>query len=191
MSVDDQNSAQATAEPNEQLARLSAEFFQVKHTADPFSATLLGVSGLRRPGARPQPGGLAADTAKIWRTSNGGSGHRPRRPEPGRPDQPRGARRLAWGARSDLEHALWETRASADGYSAPQAMMFMSVPAASLTDAAAVEAYIAAADRAARVPRRGPRPLPRGQGRRPAPDPGRRGPGDRPAHRSPRAEPGR
>ena len=50
--------------------------------------------------------------------------------------------RLAWGTRSDLEHALWETTASADGYSSPQAMMFMSVPTAPLADAAAVERYL-------------------------------------------------
>jgi uncharacterized protein (DUF885 family) len=50
--------------------------------------------------------------------------------------------RLAWATRSDLEHGLWETGASADGYSAPQAMMFMSVPAASVTDAAAADDYL-------------------------------------------------
>ncbi|MCW2594158.1 MAG: hypothetical protein JWP39_46, partial [Jatrophihabitans sp.] len=49
---------------------------------------------------------------------------------------------LAWGARSDLEHGLWEANASAASYASPQAMVFQSVPTAPLRDAAAVDGYL-------------------------------------------------
>ncbi|WP_371779204.1 DUF885 domain-containing protein [Streptosporangium subroseum] len=142
MSVDDQSSAQATAEPNEQLAQLSAEFFQVKHTADPFSATMLGVSGFDGLVPDPSRAGSQADAAKISDIERRLRDIDPEGLNPADRINHAVLGRLAWGVRSDLEHALWETGASADGYSAPQAMMFMSLPAASLTDAAAVEQYI-------------------------------------------------
>ncbi|AWS42225.1 DUF885 family protein [Streptosporangium sp. 'caverna'] len=142
MSVDDQSSAQATAEPNEQLAQLSAEFFQVKHTADPFSATMLGVSGFDGLVPDPSRAGSQADAAKISDIERRLRDIDPDGLNPADRINHAVLGRLAWGVRSDLEHALWETGASADGYSAPQAMMFMSLPAASLTDAAAVEQYI-------------------------------------------------
>ncbi|MEV6866656.1 DUF885 domain-containing protein [Streptosporangium subroseum] len=142
MSVDDQSSAQATAEPNEQLAQLSAEFFQVKHTADPFSATMLGVSGFDGLVPDPSRAGSSADAAKISDIERRLRDIDPDGLNPADRINHAVLGRLAWGVRSDLEHALWETGASADGYSAPQAMMFMSLPAASITDAAAVEQYI-------------------------------------------------
>ena len=50
--------------------------------------------------------------------------------------------RLAWGARSDLEHGLWEGNASAGAYVSPQAMVFQSVPTALLDDAGSVDGYL-------------------------------------------------
>jgi uncharacterized protein (DUF885 family) len=50
--------------------------------------------------------------------------------------------RLAWGARSDLEHGLWEGNASAGAYISPQAMVFQAVPAALLDSAGAVDGYL-------------------------------------------------
>ncbi|GAA4556873.1 DUF885 domain-containing protein [Planotetraspora kaengkrachanensis] len=142
MATDDQPPVQVSGEPNDRLAKLSAEFFEVKHTADPFSATMLGVSGFDGLVPDPSRAGAAADAAKVADIE--------RRLQEIDPDGLNAADRvnhavlgrLAWGVRSDLEHALWETTASADGYSAPQAMMFMSVPAASITDAPAVEQYL-------------------------------------------------
>ena len=127
---------------NDRLAQLSDEFFQVKHTADPFSATLLGVSGFDGLVPDPSRSGSAADAAKI-----AGIERRLAEIDPGGlnpADRINHAvlGRLAWGVRSDLEHGLWETGASADGYSSPQAMMFMSVPAAPLSDEAAVDQYL-------------------------------------------------
>ncbi|MEU8270845.1 DUF885 domain-containing protein [Sphaerisporangium sp. NPDC049002] len=133
--------AEATAGPDDRLARLSAEFFQVKHAADPFSATLLGVSGFDGLVPDPSRAGTAAEVAKVADIE--------RRLDEIDPAGLNHADRinhavlgsLAWGVRSDLEDAQWETGASAAGYSSPQAMMFMAVPAASLTDAEAVERY--------------------------------------------------
>jgi uncharacterized protein (DUF885 family) len=128
--------------PNAELARLSDEFFQVKHAADPFSATLLGAPGFDGLVPDPSRAGASATAEKlldIERRLSGidagtlGSADRINHAVLGR---------LAWAMRSDLEHGLWETTASADGYSSPQAMMFMSVPAASLTDRGAADQYI-------------------------------------------------
>jgi uncharacterized protein (DUF885 family) len=128
--------------PNAELARLSEEFFQVKHSADPFSATLLGAPGFD--GLVPDPSRAGADaTAGKLRdierrlsdiaTAGLNQADRVNHAVLGR---------LAWATRSDLEHALWESTASADGYSSPQAMMFMSVPAVSITDAEAAGRYV-------------------------------------------------
>jgi uncharacterized protein (DUF885 family) len=128
--------------PNAELTRLSEEFFQVKHAADPFSATLLGVSGFdglvpdpSREGASATAGELAHIERRLSSIDPAGLG-------PADRVNHAVLGRLAWAMRSDLEHGLWEMTASADGYSSPQAMMFMSVPAASITDATAAEAYV-------------------------------------------------
>jgi uncharacterized protein (DUF885 family) len=132
----------AVAAPNAELARLSEEFFQIKHAADPFSATLLGVSGFDGLVPDPSRAGASATAEQLAGIERRLSGIDPGGLGP--PDRINHAvlGRLAWAMRSDLEHGLWETTASADGYSSPQAMMFMSVPAASLTDATAVDRYL-------------------------------------------------
>jgi uncharacterized protein (DUF885 family) len=129
-------------QPNSDLARLSDEFFEVQHSTDPFSATLLGVSGFdslvpdpSRAGARANAARFAAIEEQLGRidveTLN-------------EADWINAAvlERLAWGARSDLEHGLWETSASAAGYASPQAMVFQAVPTAPLRDAQAVDDYL-------------------------------------------------
>jgi uncharacterized protein (DUF885 family) len=140
--ADTEHATRAGAAPNAELADLSEDFFRAKHAADPFSATLLGVSGFD--GLVPDPSRAGADTTvRALRDIE----RRLSRIDPGMlntADRINHAvlGRFAWATRSDLEHGLWETTASADGYSAPHAMMFMSVPAASVTDAAAVDRYI-------------------------------------------------
>jgi len=129
-------------QPNSDLARLSDEFFQVQHSTDPFSATLLGVSGFdslvpdpSRAGARANAERFAAIEEQLGRidveTLN-------------EADRINAAvlGSLAWGARSDLEHGLWETSASAAGYASPQAMAFQAVPTAPLRDGEAVDGYL-------------------------------------------------
>jgi len=124
------------------LARLSDEFFEVVHTTDPFNATQLGVPGFdalvpdpSRVGAARGAQRLAAIETRLEAIDASLLGEQ---------DQVNHAvlARLAWGARSDLEHGLWEGNASAGGYISPQAMVFQSVPTALLDDAAAVGGYL-------------------------------------------------
>ncbi len=128
---------------NAELARLSAEFFQVQHTGNPFNATQLGVVGFDHLVPDPSRAGSAATIAAIADIERrlgdiDVSGLN-------EPDRINAAvlERLAWDARSDLEHCLWETSASADAYSSPQSMMFMSVPTASIGDEDAAGHYLA------------------------------------------------
>jgi uncharacterized protein (DUF885 family) len=140
--VADSEVAAETVEPNDRLAQLSAEFFQIKHTADPFSATLLGVSGFDGLVPDVSRAGSSADAAKFADLERRLQGIDPETLNPADRVNHAVLGRLAWAARSDLEHGLWETGASADGYSAPQGMMFMSVPEAPLKDAEDTERYI-------------------------------------------------
>jgi uncharacterized protein (DUF885 family) len=130
-----------TSEPDKQLAALSDEFFQLKHTADPFSATMLGVSGFDGLVPDPSRAGSAAEAAKLADLE--------RRlalidaTELNEADRINHAvlGRLAWATRSDLEHGLWEAGVAAEGYVSPQAMMFMAVPSAPLRDESDVDTY--------------------------------------------------
>jgi uncharacterized protein (DUF885 family) len=124
------------------LAQLSEEFFEVAHTADPFGATQVGAPGFDALVPDPSREGAGRDAQQIARIEE-----RLSHIDPGLLDQAGRVNRavlahLAWAARSDIEHGLWEANASAGGYVSPQAMVFMSVPAALLDNAAAVDGYL-------------------------------------------------
>jgi uncharacterized protein (DUF885 family) len=124
------------------LARLSEEFFEVVHTADPLNATQLGVPGFDALVPDPSRDGSARGARRLAEIEAGldaiDAGLLSEK------DRLNHAvlARLAWGARSDLEHGLWEGNASAAGYVSPQAVVFQSVPAALFDDADAVGAYL-------------------------------------------------
>ena len=124
------------------LGRLGEEFFQTVHTIDPFSATQLGVPGFDMAVPDPSRDGAASGAQRIagierrlgvidarLLSEADGINHAV-------------LAHLAWAARSDLEHGLWEANASAGVYVSPQAMVFLSVPTAALDDAAAVDGYL-------------------------------------------------
>jgi uncharacterized protein (DUF885 family) len=124
------------------LARLSDEFFEVVHTTDPLNATQLGVSGFdallpdpSREGSARGARRLAAIEAALDAIDAGLLGEQDR-------TNHAVLARLAWGARSGLEHGLWEGNASAGAYISPQAMVFQAVPAALLDGAGAVDGYL-------------------------------------------------
>ncbi len=124
------------------LARLSDDFFEVQHSADPFTATQLGVSGFDHLVPDPSRQGSASNIARFR-----GIEERLADIDPavlGEADAINHAvlGSLASAARADLEHALWEASASADSYSAPHAMMFMSVPTVTLRDSATTDAFL-------------------------------------------------
>ncbi|MGA2873661.1 MAG: DUF885 domain-containing protein [Candidatus Dormibacteria bacterium] len=137
------------AGPNPDLARLSEQFFQVMHSSDPFNATLLGVIEFNSLVPDPSRSGARRNAARFASIESALAAI-----EPGsldRADRINHAvlSRLAEGARSDLEHGLWETNASAAGYVSPQAMAFQAVPSARLGDGAAVDGYL---ERLSRLP---------------------------------------
>jgi uncharacterized protein (DUF885 family) len=124
------------------LARLGEEFFEVVHTTDPFTATQLGVTGFDALVPDPSRAGAQRGAQRIAAIERQLSSI-----DPGLLDQDSRTDlavlpQLAWGARSDLEHGLWEANASAGSYVSPQAMVFQSVPIALLPDPAAVDGYL-------------------------------------------------
>ncbi len=124
------------------LARLSADFFQVQHSTDPLTATLLGVTGFDSQLPDPSRAGSQAGAAAHAEIER-----RLATIDPstlGEADRINHAvlSALAWGARSDLEHSLWEANASAKGYVSPQAMAFQAVPTAPLPDSDAIRGYL-------------------------------------------------
>ncbi len=136
MSEDDQTAAAA------ELDRLGEEFFQVVHAADPFNATQSGVPGFDALVPDPSRAGSARAARQIAAIEKRLDGI-----DAGLLDEAGVVNHavmahLAWAARSDLEHGLWEANVSAGGYVTPQAMVFQSVPAALLGDAAAAEGYL-------------------------------------------------
>jgi uncharacterized protein (DUF885 family) len=141
MGVNDQAAAE-NQQAAAALARLSDEFFDVAHRADPFGATQVGASGFDALVPDPSRAGAAHDAQQIARVEEELS-----RVDVGRLDQAGRVNsavmaHLAWAARSDLEHGLWEANVSAGGYVSPQAMVFMSVPTALLDSADAVDSYL-------------------------------------------------
>ncbi len=140
MGISEQTSA--AGQQAAELARLGEEFFEVLHTADPFGATQVGASGFDALVPDPSRAGSAHDAQQIARIESGLS-----RIDVSGLDQAARVNyavmaHLAWGARSDLEHGLWEANASAGGYVSPQAMVFMSVPTALLDTPEAVTSYL-------------------------------------------------
>ncbi|HEX5407193.1 MAG TPA: DUF885 domain-containing protein [Pseudonocardiaceae bacterium] len=128
-------------EPDKQLAALSDEFFQLKHVADPFSATMLGVSGFDGLVPDPSRAGAAADAAKLADLERRLAQLDPTELNDADRINHAVLGRLASATRSDLEHGLWEAGVAAEGYVSPPAMMFMAVPSAPLRDEADVDTY--------------------------------------------------
>jgi uncharacterized protein (DUF885 family) len=124
------------------LERLSADFFQVQHSTDPLTATILGVTGFDGRLPDPSRAGSQAGAAALAEVER-----RLATIDPaalGEADRINHAvlGALAWGARSDLEHGLWEANASAKTYVSPQALAFQAVPTAPLPDPDAIDGYL-------------------------------------------------
>ncbi len=126
----------------ETLRTIGREFFELRHTIDPFGATELGVPGFDHLVADPSRAGALRDArriadleARLRAVDERGLD------DSGRIDCAVLAQ-LTRGVRSDLEHGLWEANASAGAYVSPQAIVFQSVPTAVLGDGAAVGSYL-------------------------------------------------
>jgi uncharacterized protein (DUF885 family) len=125
-----------------ELDRLSAEYFQTKHTADPFNATLLGVEGFDGLVPDPSRAGSKAHAAKLAELQRQLTRIDPAGLTTAEKINHAVLNTFLTAEQSDLEHALWETGASADGYGSPQGMMFMAVPVASVRAAAGAADYL-------------------------------------------------
>ncbi len=126
-----------------ELRALGDEYFDVVHSADPFGATQLGVTGFDGLVPDPSREGSAAvirQLADIERRL--GAIDVDLLDDAGRTDHAVLAH-LAWAARSDREHCLWEADISAEGYASPQAAVYMSVPTALIADPGAAHGYLA------------------------------------------------
>ena len=130
------------SQPNSELSRLSEEFFQVMNSTDPFSATMLGVSEFDALVPDPSRAGGRRNAARFAGIEEQLSAIDPESLNQADRINHAVLGRLAWGARSDLEHGLWEANASAAGYASPQALAFQAVPTAPLGNAAAVDGYL-------------------------------------------------
>ena len=137
----------APAAPRQQAAaageldRLCDEYFALVHTLAPFTATQLGVSGFDALVADPGRDGALRGARQIASIEG-----RLRHIDTGLLDDAGQTNAAVLGhlseaARSDLEQGLWEANASAGRYVSPAAMLFQSVPAALLRDAAGVSDY--------------------------------------------------
>jgi uncharacterized protein (DUF885 family) len=125
-----------------QLTRLGDQFFEVVHSTDPLSATQLGVSGFDALLPDPSREGAARGAARIAAIERQLGQIDPAPLADADRTNHAVLTHLAWGARSDLEHGLWEANASAGAYVSPQANVFQSVPTAVLSDAAAADGYL-------------------------------------------------
>jgi uncharacterized protein (DUF885 family) len=124
------------------LARLGEEYFQAVHTIDPLNATALGVTGFDSLVADPSRAGAASGAGRIAAIERQVAGIDVNLLDETDATNHAVLTHLAWGARSELEHGLWEANASAGAYVAPAAMVFEFAPTALLRDEAAVAGYL-------------------------------------------------
>ncbi|HVB14756.1 MAG TPA: DUF885 domain-containing protein [Candidatus Dormibacteraeota bacterium] len=124
------------------LQDLSEEFFQVMNSTDPLSATMMGVTGFDALVPDPSRAGAERNAARFARIEAQLATIEVESLNDSDRINYEVLGRLAWGARSDLEHGLWEANASAAGYVSPQSMVFQAVPTAPLGDAIAVDSYL-------------------------------------------------
>ncbi|MGH7639353.1 MAG: DUF885 domain-containing protein [Candidatus Dormibacteria bacterium] len=124
------------------LEDLGQEFFQAMNSADPFGATMLGVPGFDGQVMDPSRVAASRNARRFLAIEEGLAQIDPARLSSQDRVNHQVLTTLAWGARTDLEHGLWEANASAAAYVAPQGILFQAVPATPLPDPAAVDGYL-------------------------------------------------
>lgn len=112
------------------------------NSADPLSATMMGAPGFDSLLPDPSRAGSARSAARFAEIEEQLATIAVERLDESDRINYEVLGRLAWGARSELQHGLWEANASAAGYASPQGVVFQAVPTAPLTDRAQVAGYI-------------------------------------------------
>ncbi len=115
------------------LLALDDEFFEVQNQADPFAATLLGISGVDRLVPDYSPDGVRRVVERLHDIERRVEELLPTLTSDDDVDDARVLARLAWGQRIEWEDAVWSANASAEGYASPPAQIFMCVPAVTLS----------------------------------------------------------
>jgi uncharacterized protein (DUF885 family) len=125
-----------------ELTTLGEEFFHLQNTLDPLGTTLLGIPGYddllpdpSREGARRGSTQLREIEERLDHIDRSALSEE---------EQVDAAvlKRLAWGARTDLEEGIWEADASSEGYASPHAMVFMCVPAVVVSSDSIADHYL-------------------------------------------------
>jgi uncharacterized protein (DUF885 family) len=124
------------------LAALSDEFFTLQNTLDPLPATLLGITGYDHLLPDPSRAGSARGVALLRDLEDRVAALNVDSMSEDERVNAAVLARLAWGMRVDLDEGIWEADASAESYASPHSMVFMCVPAASVTDAASAQSYL-------------------------------------------------
>jgi uncharacterized protein (DUF885 family) len=125
-----------------ELRQLGADYFQVVHTADPFTATQLGVTGFDHLVPDPSRDGSARTVHALAAVQERLAGIDSGLLDAASAVDHAVLGHLAGATRSDLEHGLWEANVSAGGYNSPAAMVYLSVPTAVLSDEDSVRGYL-------------------------------------------------
>lgn len=126
----------------DELRRLGAEFFALRHDSDPFNATMLGVPGFDDRVPDPSREAAAATSSRLRALEASVSALSPDDLDADGRTERAVLLELSSGVRTDLEHGSWEANASADGYGSPQGEVFMAVPTVVAVDASAVDGYV-------------------------------------------------
>lgn len=124
------------------LARLGDSFFDMMHSIDPLTATMLGVLG--HDSELPDPGQEASATNAVRVRSFESELAAIRIADLSRAGQVNHAvlSHLAWSLLTTLEDGIWAMDASAAGYVSPQSLAFQSIPTAPLGEPQAVAGYL-------------------------------------------------
>lgn len=124
---------------DDQLEKLGRRYFEAKHRADPFGATLAGLTEFDS--LCPDPGldasddaagtfaGIASDLARLNVAPESRMDH--------------GVLAfLLRAAQGDTQHSLWAASLSTEGYVSRQGSLFQALPTVTLPDAEAAERYL-------------------------------------------------
>jgi uncharacterized protein (DUF885 family) len=125
------------------LRALADEFFVAQNTADPLSATQLGIAGYDHLVPDFSREGSARAAARFARIETAVASLDLEQATDAERVDAAVLARLAWAARTDVEMGIWERDASAEGYASPPSMIFMCTPAGACINDEASDNYVA------------------------------------------------
>ncbi|MBN9608257.1 MAG: hypothetical protein BGO26_20510 [Actinobacteria bacterium 69-20] len=131
-----------TTEPAALLTALGEEYFRVRHTYDPWNATLLGLDEFDHLVNDPDPQADAEAAAALRSVQQRADDLDPRELTADQQVDRDVLISLARGAATDAEDSLWAANVSADGYVSPQGLVFQALPVMSAAGPDGTDAYL-------------------------------------------------